>query len=129
MHAYTGFTMEFPNGDESTVIKAVSLLGLDPDLLDDFEVEDNKIEIEENYEIVFLEDFRAAAIRIAKKFRNEPFIISGCIDTSESAGEYMDFRIEYDGVSTLLIKNSKWYLVLDPCDFKTFEDFQDTFKD
>ena len=74
----------------------------------DFSLE---IIIEKTYEIVWLKDIVDLAEKMAEVAKNTTFIIDGIIDTSESAGEYMDFRIDYEA-SVLTVKSSVWYTII-----------------
>ena len=65
--------------------------------------------IKDTYEVVFLEDITGMAIKMAKAAPGSSFSIKGVVDTSESAGEYMDIEITYSD-SELTEKSSDWYM-------------------
>lgn len=80
------------------------------------------VELEEIYGHDSLDDIEELAINIANALPNNSFIIEGCIDTSESAGEYMNFQVEYKN-KKLISKNSGWYLHMYPDDFENYDSF------
>ena len=66
------------------------------------------INVEETYDVVFLEDITNMALEMAKAAIGSEFSIEGVIDTSESAGEYMNFKISYSH-GRLEERSSFWY--------------------
>ena len=68
------------------------------------------------------------AVSIANALPNSEFVISGCIDTSERAGEYMDFVIEYKN-NKLVSKSSCWYVYMSAMDFDEYKDFAEEYVD
>ena len=68
------------------------------------------------------------AISIAKALPASDFLISGRINTSEKAGEYMNFLIEYKD-KRLLSKHSSWYVYMWADDFDEYEDFAENYQD
>lgn len=79
------------------------------------------IEIEETYECVFEDEVCALVESMAKAAPDAGFVMEGVIDTSESAGEYKNFRFQLaDGKLTGQL--SDWY-----CEewMENFEDYED----
>jgi hypothetical protein len=73
-------------------------------------------------------EVRNIAINIARICNRYPFKIRGVIDTSDLAGEMMDFYIELkDGL--LNEQFSDWYVETDMAGFDGYEDFCDSFFD
>ena len=71
-------------------------------------------------EEVYLKEAAEDCKKLATRLK-EDFVITGVIDTSYTAGEYMDFRFEYkDG--KLSGKYSDWYQHGDLDDFETYEE-------
>ena len=68
------------------------------------------------------------AIELAQALSDIDFVIEGHIDTSESAGEYMDFLIEYQN-RTLISKSSSWYIQAYLCDFDNYNEFAQAYCD
>lgn len=108
MHAHTSFKF---TADHDTQAAAMQKLF---EVIQDEEptIHGDYFEIEETYDLVWFDDY----VEIMSEFvRDEDcgdFEMEGCVDTSESAGEYMDFRIEYkDG--NLTAAWSDWYLIID----------------
>lgn len=68
------------------------------------------------------------ALNIAKSAPALKFTIEGVVDSSESAGEYMDFAISYkDGEITE--KSSCWYIMMSMDDFEEYEEFCEEYCD
>lgn len=76
---------------------------------DDPTLREAEFEIEDCYCCVWLEDIEALAAKMAKIAPLASFTLDGVVDTSESAGEYMDFLIEYSN-KKLTRSSSCWYL-------------------
>ncbi len=106
MHAYSIFTIKLEGKDEdirSATEFAEEVLG------EDYEAEHGLIDVDECYEVVWLWDIEEFAARMANKFPELSFTMQGVVDTSESAGELMDFVIKnQDG--KLTTQSSCWYL-------------------
>ena len=123
MHAHSDYTIKLV-GTEHDRKKAAAILG---ELLqENFDeagfIETGVAEIEETYEVVFFEDIVDMAERIAGAAANAELTINGTVDTSESAGEYMDFDISYkDGLMTT--RSSDWYLYPDDVEGMTYEEY------
>ena len=85
-------------------------------------------------DVRFYDDFgdmvtpEGLAIKLAKAFSDIDFVIEGHIDTSESAGEYMDFLIEYHN-RTLISKSSSWYINAYLCDYDNYNEFAQAYCD
>ena len=111
MHAFTNMILTFPKAIDSELHEAVydTIAGMASDV--DLDCTDNSIEFEESYRLVWLEDLVDAARKLSRLCKGKTsFTMSGTIDTSESAGEYMDYRIEFKE-DMLKVRNSPWYLV------------------
>ena len=113
MHAHSDYTIKLI-GTEHDRKKAAAILG---ELLqENFDeagfVETGVAEIEETYEVVFFEDIVDMAERIAGAAANAELTIEGTVDTSESAGEYMDFDISCKA-GQMTTRSSDWYLYPD----------------
>ena len=88
-----------------------------------------EIEVEEEYSLVWLENItNDLAVNMAKTAPELKFTIEGVVDTSESAGEYMDFSIAYsDG--EIIEKSSCWYVMLYMDDYEDYEEFCEEYCD
>ena len=75
-----------------------------------------------------MDEMDKLAISIAKALPASEFLVYGRIDTSESAGEYMDFSIEYKN-QKLISKHSSWYVYMWADDFAEYEDFAENYQD
>lgn len=120
MHAYSTYTIKL-DGSTEDIKKATAVLAVAFD--DDSMVGQNPVEIEETCQIVWVHD----VVRLAELMvKNAPdisfFIISGIVDTSESAGEYMNFVIKYENGS-LTVQSSCWYLILYADEFDDYDEF------
>ena len=120
MHACSDLRFKF-TGEDSDVEKVKSFLEdrfeTDVDGNDNFDAI-----VEETYECVWLESIIDLAIEIIKLTPKLGFVLSGVIDTSESAGEYMDYEIRYED-GKLVSRNSCWYLTIDVLGYDSFEQF------
>ena len=87
MHAFSNYTIKLVGTDEE-IKKATAVLARAFD--DESMCGKNRIEIEETYQFVWVEDVAKLAELMVK---NAPtisgFTISGTVDTSESSGEYV----------------------------------------
>ncbi len=125
MHACSNYTIKLVGTEEeikkatavvATVFHDESLLGKDC------------IEIEETYQFVWVQDVTKLAELMVKNSPNiSSFMIAGTVDTSESAGEYMDFLIKYEQGS-LSVQSSCWYLILDADEFEDYEEFSEVYE-
>ena len=124
MHAHTRYKIEI-TGKEAEIYKVAKLLS-DTFLGDTLHIQKDddtiKIELNDSYSVVFKEDIVKLAKDMAKIGRDVTFRLTGVIDTSESAGEYMDFDITYDGY-VLTLKFTDWYLDLDVRSYESYEEF------
>ena len=71
-------------------------------------IKGRNIDVKETYDVVLLEDITNMALEMAKVASGSTFSIEGVIDTSESAGEYMNFKISYSH-GKLEERSSFWY--------------------
>ena len=87
------------------------------------------IDIDEDASSVELSELtKSIAVKLAEALPELGFSMKGVIDTSEEAGEYMDFLIEYrDGVLTE--KSSDWYVILHADDYEDYDDFCEAYCD
>ena len=87
------------------------------------------VNIDETYEVTFLDDITNMALEMAKAATGSAFTIEGVIDTSESAGEYMNFKICYSQ-GELEEASSCWYMYPDSClEEMTYEEYCDDYGD
>ena len=122
------------------LIFTINLNGTDDDALvlkdclaewdDSFEDEDPSLEVvvDEFYGNDDTDEVEELAVSIANALPDSEFTIKGYIDTSESAGEYMDFLIEYKN-NTLVSKSSCWYVYMHANDFDNYADFAEHYSD
>lgn len=89
-------------------------------------VVDEHIEIDRTSDCVFEDEICELAKVMAKKAAKASFVMEGVIDTSSTAGEYMDFCIKFDG-KTLSASFSDWYLEDWMGKFDSYESFCDEF--
>ena len=121
MHAHTDYTIQIHGDDAAVQAIGAVLTATITDV--EFDVEPTTI-IEETYDCVFEDEVVALAQAMAKAAPQASFVMTGIIDTSESAGEYMDFRIELAG-GKLTAAFSDWYLSDWMGNFEDYEDFCD----
>ena len=125
MNAFSNYTIELVGTDEA-IKKATAVLARAFD--DESMCGKNRIEIEETYQFVWVEDVAKLAELMVK---NAPtisgFTISGTVDTSESSGEYMDFIIKYENES-LSVQSSCWYLIFDADEFDDYDEFCEVYE-
>ena len=81
----------------------------DEEECDSGEPQEEFFEIEDCYACVWLEDIQVLAAKMARLAPNASFDLDGVVDSSESAGEYMDFSITYAS-GKLTSSSSAWYL-------------------
>ena len=89
-------------------------------------VETGTIEICETYELTSVDDVSRLAMKMAEASPNASFTISGVVDTSESAGEYMNFKMDYSN-QELRILASDWYLCSDVQENMSYEEYCDEY--
>ena len=82
--------------------------------------------INETYQVVLLENITEMAEKMAEAAKGSFFSIDGTIDTSESAGEYMDFSITYES-KTIEVRSSAWYCIIG--ENTTYEEFCEWYDD
>ena len=117
MHAHTNYTITIYDDNAINAIGAVL-----KDTINDVEFDIGAtIEIRETYACVFDEEIRELAKAMAKAAPDASFKMSGVIDTSETAGEYMDFCVELKD-KKLTAAFSDWYL--EDC-MECFEDYEE----
>lgn len=118
MHAYSFITIDL-TAAKSDVNKLTAFLADkldDQNCFDDFDSEGTGVqvaqayfEVEECYACVWLDDIEELAVRMAKLAPDATFTLKGVVDSSESAGELMDFIIEYSN-DKLTSRSSCWYI-------------------
>lgn len=114
MHAHSDYTIEVKGTPEEKTVLADMLFEIFKDESynkfekDDF-IDGGVLNIEDTYEVVMLEDITNMAVEMAKKASGATFTIEGVVDTSESAGEYMDFTISYAN-GEVEERSSDWYM-------------------
>lgn len=129
MNAYSRFTILLTGTDEEIQKGSEVISELISEVSGKYSFEGGKrIEIEENYDYVYTEDIAELAKEIVKADSDTKFSIEGVVDTSESAGEYMDFKIIYDG-EKLTLAQSSWYLEVPMDMYDSYEDFCDEYDD
>lgn len=125
MHACSDYTIKLV-GTEEEIEKATAVVAVafhDESLLGK-----DCIEIEETYQFVWVQDIVKLAELMVKNSPNlSSLTISGTVDTSESAGEYMDFLIKYEN-GTLTVQSSCWYLILDADEYDDYEEFSEDYE-
>lgn len=122
------------------LVFTINLTGTDADALtlkdcltewdDSFEDLEASLEVtvDELYDhIDAVDEMESLAVSIAEVLPENEFTIKGYIDTSELAGEYMDFLITYEN-HTLVSKHSCWYIYMYAADFDEYEDFAKYFQ-
>ena len=79
--------------------------------------------VERNYDVVWVDDVTKMAEKAVKAAPGLKLVtIEGTVDTSESAGEYMNFLIKYEN-GELSVASSCWYLILEAGKFESYEEF------
>lgn len=125
MHAYSNYTIILV-GAEDEIKKATAVLAVA--FHDESLTGKDFIEIEETYQFVWVQDVVKLAELMVKNSPNlSSLTISGTVDTSESAGEYMDFLIEYEN-GTLSVQSSCWYVILNAEEFADYEEFSEFYE-
>ena len=119
MHGHTSFEIRIEGNDDN--VKAVNHV-IKEIVTDERFDEGREIEIEETYKCVDLEEITDMAIKMAQCAPNASFEMNGVIDTSESAGELMDFNFVYDS-EKLVRKSSDWYIETCIEDYESYEEF------
>lgn len=121
MHAYTDFQFVFTGSKAQKQILVEMLEETFGE--DEIEKEGKFYMIEESYDLVFAEDIADFAIQMARNAPKAGFVITGTIDSSESAGEYMDFRFCYEN-GKLTEELSDWYLEVEAEEDSSYEEFR-----
>lgn len=117
MHAHSNYKIKISGTKEELNAVAEVLINAFKDESrnnvdkDEF-ISNGLLKIDETYEVTFLEDITNMAVEMAKAAIGTTFTIDGVIDTSESAGEYMDFMVSYEQ-GELEEKSSWWYMYPD----------------
>lgn len=122
MHAHTSFTLTFSSLPEENKKQIEDFMSRPEYDLGDVKIDNNEFKIEETYGVVFIEDVITFMKAIAKLSPDSAFTAKGCVDTSESAGEYMDFEITFKDM-ILTAKYSEWYTRVGPWDYDSSEEF------
>ena len=134
MHAHSDYKIEIYGADEEVAAVAEVLANaFEKDAFFRFDkadfIRDGILNVEETYAVVFLEDITALALEMAKVAMASTFTIEGVIDTSESAGEYMNFLICYTE-GELEEKSSCWYMYPDgDLEDMTYEEYCEDYGD
>ena len=126
MHAYSTYTIKF-DGKADNIKKVLPIINekLKYNIIDVVE----KIEVKEEHSLVWLENItNDLALNIAKASPELKFTIEGVVDTSESAGEYMNFVISYDD-GEITEKSSCWYVMMFMDNFDEYEEFCEAYYD
>lgn len=125
MHGHTSFEIKIDGNDDN--VKAINDV-IKGTITDERFDEGSEIEIEETYKCVDLEEITGMAIKMTKSAADASFEINGVIDTSESAGELMDFSFVYDA-EKLVRKSSDWYIETCIEDYESYDEFIDEWED
>ncbi|WP_407383919.1 hypothetical protein [Ruminococcus sp.] len=125
MRAYSMYTIKF-NGEPDDIKKVLPII--DEKLGYNITEVTDVIKIEDE-SLVWVEKITEELAQVmAETAPNLTFTIDGCVDTSESAGEYMDFSISYrDGKITAA--SSCWYIYFYGDDYEDYEEFCEEFLD
>ena len=126
MHAHTSLTLSF--SDDLELDLAGQVREVVENAANDVNVyfeSDGSLNFEESYALVWYEDIVDVAKVLAGLCKGKTgFVIDGTVDTSESAGEYMDFYISFKD-DVLSCESSPWYLCYNGTD--CWDDDYDTF--
>lgn len=111
-------------GDQGNVLSELMDLYYSDEMDDnDPSVTEEQIEISETYDCVWIEDIEKLAIDIAMAVPAMQFSIKGHIeDTSDNAGDEMDFHIYYQQ-GKLFSQATDWYLFIHMDDFSDYASF------
>ena len=125
MHAYSNYTIKF-YGEADDIKKVLPII--DEKLGYEITEVTNSIKVEDET-LVWVENITEELAQVmAKAAPSLTFTIDGCVDTSESAGEYMNFSISYcDGKIT--VASSCWYIYFYGDDYEDYEEFCEEFLD
>ena len=132
MHAHSDYTIEVKGTHEEKTVLADMLFEIFKDesyniFEKDVFIDCGVLNIEETYEVVRLEDITNMAVEMAKKAYGATFTIEGVVDTSESAGEYMDFTVSYAN-GEVEEKSSDWYMYPESdLEDMTYEEYLDEY--
>lgn len=127
MGKFSSYTIEFTGTVEDIDVAKEAVLGILGDYC--LETAEDKIEVQEEYELVWVEVIaNELAVPLAEEAPNLEFVISGVVDTSESAGEYMDFLIEYRN-RKMTVRTSDWYRRVCADFYNSYEAFCADFHD
>lgn len=126
MHAHADFNITITKSSNTELTKITEYI----ESLDlqntEVSIDGNNVSVEDSYDIVFLDDIIDFVEEIAALCPNVSFTVKGCTDTSESAGEYLDFEMKYEN-KKITIKWSDWYLIVYPNDYENFEEFSEAY--
>lgn len=129
MHAHSSYRITIDSSGDiakkafSFVVSKFSKSESDTEITID---NNNVIVINDTYDYVFLDEIVDFAKGLNKFLEGILFRIEGMIDTSESAGEYMDFKIQAEG-KKITVLSSPWYTVEDINEYECAEEFNDEF--
>lgn len=108
MHAHTDCKLECISGSAEDLKNMRDIFKEKCEENGYIEEDDKSIYSKECYGPVWYKDYCELAREMALKCKGASFKMSGIVDTSESAGECMDFEIIFDG-EKLIKKCSCWY--------------------
>lgn len=126
MHAHADFNITITKSSNAELTKITEYI----ESLDlrntEVSIDGNNVSVEDSYDIVFLDDIIDFVEEIAALCPNVSFTVKGCTDTSESAGEYLDFEMKYEN-KKITVKWSDWYVFFYANDYETFEEFSESY--
>lgn len=122
MYSFTNYTFETESGDAEFRKYVTEKLGI-PDFHGKMpEFKGNRFENEEDNVRYSLDMLCEALSDIARKYPGEDFRVTGVWDTSSTAGELMDFIVEYKS-GKFSAKTSEWYVEESRCLYDSYEEF------
>ena len=121
---FAKFTIYF-DGSEDKISRALEIAEevLEYEGLAEELDEDHSVFVEEDTVLTYVEDIESKlALPMSEQVEGLNFTISGVVDTSESAGEYMNFIIQNQN-GMLTVQSSCWYIIFYADNFECYEDF------
>lgn len=124
MNAYTTYDIEIKGSDAA----CESIRKILKNRITDVEISSgNSTHISQTRACVFEEEIIELAKSLARASAGEAsFLMSGYIDTGESAGELKDFEISFEK-DKLRASFSDWYIDTSMDSYKNYEDFRESF--